>query len=79
MQRRKALRSSDWSLETGAGSNGEKETIVVTQHGCCRGKRSGGYEVRVREQHRGPKVTAMWADGDCGRNASNPMAGYRAQ
>ena len=79
LQRSKALRSNVGVVETALECNGEKETIVVTQRGCGKGKRFGGYEVRVRERHGGPTVTAMWLKGDCVRNGSNPMAGYRVQ
>jgi len=73
------LRSRIGELETVHQCNGEKEMDVVTQNGCCEGKSFGGYEVRVREKHRGPTITAMWLKGGSAGNGSNPMAGSRVQ
>ena len=73
------MRSRERRLETEIGSNDEKETNVVTQNGCCRGKHFGGYEERVRERHRGPTIAEMRMKGDCTGNASNPMAGCRVK
>ena len=78
-ERSKALRSRTGEPETAHQCNGEKEMDVVTQDGCYAGKSFGGYEVRVRERHRGLTVTEMWWKGDCAGNGSNPTAGSRVQ
>ena len=72
------MRPGEQPLETVAVNNGEKETTVVTQDGCSKGKRFEGYDTRARERHKGPIVAAMWREGDCDGNGSNPMAGCRA-
>ena len=79
LQWSKALWSGEHQLETAGAHNGEKATTVVTQDGCCKGKRFEGYDIRAWESHRGPNVAEMRQEGGCGGNGPNPMAGCRAK
>jgi hypothetical protein len=66
-------------LETAGWKNGEKETTVVTQFGCCGGKNFEGCEVRAWERRGGLVVVETQRMGGHAGNSSNPKTGSRVQ